>query len=52
MVMDQGSEAHRGTIKVHASKQIPRSPGKLVLPTGLDLVEHLRQEVDEVAVLG
>lgn len=50
--MDQGREARRGTTKVHASKQIPRSPGKLVLPTGLDLVEHLRQEVDELAVLG
>lgn len=51
-VMDQGREAHRGMAKAHASKQIPRSPGKLELPTGLDLVGHWRQGVDELGVLG
>lgn len=50
--MDKGREARRRTVKAHASKQIPRSPGKLVLPTELDLVEHLRREVDELVVLG
>lgn len=49
---DQGREAHRGTVKAHASKQTPRSPGQLVLPTGLGLVGHLRQGVAELVALG
>lgn len=40
-------------VKAHAPKQIMRSPGKLVLLTGLDLLkaEHLMQEVDELMML-
>lgn len=50
--MDQGRGARRGMVKAHASKQIPRSPGKLGLPTGLDLAERLRQEAGEPVVPG
>lgn len=39
-------------VKAHVPKHMLRSPGKLVLPTELDLVEHLRQEVDELVDLG
>lgn len=40
-------------VKAHASEQIMRSPGKLVLLPGLDLlkVEHLMKEADELMML-
>lgn len=40
-------------VEARASKQIMRSPGKLVILLGLDLwkVEHSIQEVDELMIL-
>lgn len=47
-----GQGGTQGMAKAHASKQIPRSPGKLELPTGLDLVGRLRKGMDELEVVG
>lgn len=52
--VDNGAgEGGRGMAEAHASKQMTRSPGKLVLLPGLDLleVEHLKQEADELVML-